>query len=487
MNLLVIADIHFAPPGRGNPVCPQRRCELGAELLRRTVDDASRRGGIDAIALLGDLIDNGQHEYAEGCLRRLRTELDEAAPGVPILAVFGNHDVKADLLFEVFDQRPGTFEICGYRFVTFADRYAEDAACTRSEMDRRRCRRLAREGSNPIVVLQHNPMNPPIAADYPYMLTNRDEVMRDYAEAGVMLAMSGHYHQGQAPSLADGVQYFTAPALCETPYRYALVTLQGQEATVEVRQLCCDDEYPLVDRHVHTEFAYCAQDVTAAGAIERARTFGLAGVSLIEHAPQLYCRENDYWSGGFIRRPGLWRSRKHSRMAEFRRAVLPLRSDFVRVGMEVELDADGQVTLRRQDRDGLDLLVGAVHFLPEDVDSLGDAGLAMAFMRTSEGLLEAGVDVLAHPWRFFGRTRQKAPTELYVPLADALAATGTAAEINFHGNAPDPAFFTICAERGVKIALGSDAHRLDEVGNFPAYVDMLRRIAGDGDISDLLM
>jgi len=68
-----------------------------------------------------------------------------------------------------------------------------------------------------------------------------------------------------------------------------------------------------------------------------------------------------------------------------------------------------------------------------------------------------------------------------------LAATGTAAEINFHGNAPDPAFFACCLERGVKLALGTDTHVPAEAGSLSAHADLLRRIAGGVELGDILM
>lgn len=70
-------------------------------------------------------------------------------------------------------------------------------------------------------------------------------------------------------------------------------------------------------------------------------------------------------------------------------------------------------------------------------------------------------------------------------LADMLAATGTAAEINCHLNSNDPEFFAQCIARGVKIAFGSDAHRLSEVGNLGPHLQLLREAAGAGDPATL--
>ena len=466
LKLLVITDLHYASCEADTIGSPTERCcPLGCELIKRVIADARHRGGFDCLAIIGDLLNRGTSPRAGEDLKALQTTILSSLGDTPLLIVPGNHDNDIERLMAAFAQRPGVHDVGPYRFITFADAYAEGDLCTRSESGRRL---LADQAGN-IIVLQHNPMNPPIENDYPYMLTNRREVMADYSAAGVMLSISGHYHKGQSLNVADGVRYFTAPAVCEAPFRYAMITLRGREVDVELRPLAVVDEPGIIDCHAHTEFAYCGKDVTAKGVIARARTFGLTGQCLTEHAGQLYCNEKDFWAARHIREPSVWHRGENSRMDEFKAVMLPLRDGFdrltaggfdrltaggfVRVGLEVGLDADGQLTIRDEDRDWPDLLIGAVHWIPENPDELNDTQLADAFMRASRGLAESGVDILAHPWRFFRREKRPTPKELYGDLADILAATDTAAEINFHTNAPDPAFIAECIARGVKIAL----------------------------------
>jgi histidinol phosphatase-like PHP family hydrolase len=64
-------------------------------------------------------------------------------------------------------------------------------------------------------------------------------------------------------------------------------------------------------------------------------------------------------------------------------------------------------------------------------------------------------------------------------MADRLARAGVAAEINFHTNENEAGFFRACADRGVRIALGSDSHDLAEVGEFYPHLEVLKR-AGIG-------
>jgi histidinol phosphatase-like PHP family hydrolase len=97
-------------------------------------------------------------------------------------------------------------------------------------------------------------------------------------------------------------------------------------------------------------------------------------------------------------------------------------------------------------------------------------------MTAVEHLLAGRIDVLGHPFRVFQRAGRPAPQELFRPVAELLAAHKVAAEINFHTNQPEPEFFALCLERGVKLAVGSDAHALVEVGELCPHLDFLRTL-----------
>ena len=233
-RLLVLADMHYVPPEEYEGDVGTRRVALGCELTKRALRGADAAGGFDAVAIMGDCVNDGTLPHAGQALAEIAAVVDAAIAGRPLLVVPGNHDVDFDRLFNVFGVRPGPREIGGYRFVVFADAYQEGDVCTRSRQDLALIDELGAAGAGPLVVLQHNPMNPEIdSSGYPYMLTNRDQVMAACSRAEVLLSLSGHYHPGQEPSVADGVRYFTAPALCEPPYRYVLVTLQGRSVSIE--------------------------------------------------------------------------------------------------------------------------------------------------------------------------------------------------------------------------------------------------------------
>ena len=484
LDLAILADVHYI--NQADHVCPipTRNAPFGREFLQRVWRRIQRTGPPDALVLMGDLVDNGKALGAEQDLAALKAELEGI--GVPILVVPGNHDGDPDRLLRLFNDRPGFHEINGYVLMTFVDRYdSEDRAARSSEGLALIREAISAHPGAPLLVFQHNPIHPPIESTYPYNLTNAPEVMKTYAENGVVLSVSGHLHRGSPLSCSDGVSYVTCPALCEAPFRFLRIQVRGHEVTVREETLRMPEEPPLVDVHVHTQYAYCATTVTAVDAIERAEKFGLSGIILTEHAGQLYVSSEDYWGGRFLNEPELLRRARtegRDRMRAYRREMQALRSSFVRVGLEVECDRNGELTLLEEDEEGWDLLIGAVHNLPETFDGDVERG----FMTVTEKLLQQRVAVLAHPFRFFRRHNTDIPRHLFRPMARLLAAYGCAAEVNFHTNEPDPDFFRCCLEEGVPIALGSDAHALYEVGEFAPHLEMLRGAGAGEKLEDML-
>ncbi|MGD8237895.1 MAG: metallophosphoesterase [Armatimonadota bacterium] len=484
LDLLILADLHFVESAQHECPIPRRRADLGPELIRRAWERAVRQGAPDAVVLMGDLVDNGNADRADQDLQRLRDEL--ADTGVPILVVPGNHDGDPRRLLRIFGDQGGAHELNGCQLLTFADHYGEDDRADRSRDGLALVQQTRREHpASPIIAFQHSPVHPPIDSSYPYNLANRDDVMAAYADAGVALSISGHYHDGQPLTHVDGVGYATCPALCEAPFRFLRLTLRGGDIALDEIALAVDPKLALVDHHAHTQFAYCADDITAQSAIARARDFGLAGITFAEHAGQLYLSQHDYWQAAFLHDPGsLARERAagRDRMQRYRGEIAPLRSDFVRVGLEVECDSEGQLTLLDEDREGWDLLIGAVHYLPKLHGGAASAEVQRAFMQANERMCEHAIDVLAHPFRIFRRGERSTPTELYEPIAELLSATGVAAEINYHTNEPAPRFFELCLERGVRIVLGSDAHALHEVGEFGPHLELVRQLGEPQDV-----
>ncbi len=477
LNLLVISDFHFTPgDDPAHTVCGQRHTALGPILLRKALLRLKHMGvRLDLLVLLGDMLDDGTAPDADRALSLLADEAGRA--GVPVIAVPGNHDHDPDMVARIFSCAPGLHEIGGYGFMVFHDRVGEADVTTRLDADLELPGKVA--AAHPdlkLVALQHNPIYPLIeSSGYPYMPTNVQAIQESYAAAGVVLSLSGHYHPGQCHACLNGVAYHTVKAVSESPFNFSLVRLAGCE--VEIEELGLRHEQPgLIDVHCHTEYAYCAEDVSAINNVAYARIFGLESVCLAEHAFHLYFEREDAWSFRWQDDPDLARQAlegPRSRMREYREYVEALRGDGVLLGLEVDLCAGGGLLLAEEDKHGWDMLVGAVHNVS------GSKGATQswaegAFLDATAGILEQPIQVLAHPFRWFGRAGFRRPAKLYERVADMLASAGVAAEINFHTNAPDPVFLRACHERGVRLVFGTDSHNLAEVGELYPHLRVLR-------------
>ncbi len=281
----------------------------------------------------------------------------------------------------------------------------------------------------------------------------------------------------------ENASRYPIPVTCKPPFRFVHARFR-EDSQVEAEEHALRMETPgLVDTHCHTEYAYCAANVNGEINIALSKALGLDGLCLIEHAFQLYFDEDEAWSYRWQTDEALvQQARKmgRGRMPEYRRFAHSLRerhAGFVRVGLEVDLGVGGELLLFPEDRAGWDLLVGAVHAIPAfEKDRTSQAQAEKLFLRQTERLLAQPIHVLAHPFRFFRRAGLERPPQLYEPVAEMLAQSGVAAEVNFHSNEPDPRFVAECLSRGVKIALATDSHTLTEVGELYPHLELLRRV-----------
>ena len=238
----------------------------------------------------------------------------------------------------------------------------------------------------------------------------------------------------------------------------------------------------IFDTHVHTDFAYCADDD-----MSPARTTAIArearyGICLVEHAGQLYVEEDDYWNGRFIEEPDIIYEQNHNRMDEYIEVTSGFVSKDVRIGIEVDVDKNGELTLRNEHKGSWDIVIGAVHQLPRRFADDIEGG----FLWSVDALCQNGVDTLAHPFRYFLRNDLRVPTDLFAPTVQILKKYGVAAELNFHTNEPSKQFFEMCIAQGVKISVGSDAHSLHEVCDLSAHIGLLQSICGSEDLAEVL-
>ena len=103
----------------------------------------------------------------------------------------------------------------------------------------------------------------------------------------------------------------------------------------------------------------------------------LAGEGLECILNGLYLTRDEFWKATWLRDPDIWlraRETGRARMHEYQRTVAHYRSESVGIGLEVDADGAGRLMVADEDLEGLDVLVGAVHFVPEGASANPSAG-----------------------------------------------------------------------------------------------------------------
>ncbi len=272
------------------------------------------------------------------------------------------------------------------------------------------------------------------------------------------------------------------PEFNRPPYPFLLADCDEPGTTL--RNVRCleltNPELPgLTDFHVHTNFAYCSENMTIPQAAQMARLSGLHHLNFSEHSSHLYFAQEDPTHTGWY----VWNRRgtpegrlEDNRVPAYAAELQRYRELGYSAGFELDVDCNGDILLAPQDRSLAQVRVGAVHQLDHKKEL--EAAKAEFLFRT-RSLLEFGIDILAHPFRIFAWSKLPVPSELFQPVAELLARYGVAAEINFHCNQPEPEFFRECLKRNVKLSFGSDSHNLYEVGFFHPHFAFLKEIGAD--------
>jgi histidinol-phosphatase (PHP family) len=247
----------------------------------------------------------------------------------------------------------------------------------------------------------------------------------------------------------------------------------------------------LADYHIHTHL--CGHAVgDPRDYVRAARTLGLTEIGFSDHMPHL--RERD----------------ERLTMAP---DELPLYVELVRdlqgsvEGLSIRLGIEMDYFPGQMDElwaaaepYGFDYVIGSVHTLEGwDLSDSRFAGMWSGrdpdevFPRYFEAFIEAveegGFDIMAHPdlVKKHAVLPGRPMTRWYEQAADALARSDVAIEINTSGIRkrivepyPTFSFLRACADRGVAVTLGSDAHAPGQVGmDFDVALRLLRRAGID--------
>lgn len=482
VKVAVIADTHFAP----GPVNPERRGEIADILLLRAVRRLNRFVKPDVTLVVGDMVDDGEAEEAASLLRRLRKIVNGVES--PTIVIPGNHDGDVDAFYRVFAKPPDFVDVKGVRFVPFIDPEEPEYNARRTQQELARMA-TARQGfDGPAVAVQHVPVFPPGAAECPYNYTNAADVLDSMRAHGYRLAVSGHYHAGMGPVEAGQSASLAAPALCKAPFAFLTAVISDDGVQVSRHELQMPPELGLFDAHVHTQFAYCSENMDMVRALALADDFGLAAIAFTEHSGQFYFEEEAYWAGDWYQDSVERLHGPSERLDAYVAAASQAGCPAGLIGIEADCNVGGRALLRPEDRSKVGFLMGAVHVLPELRAARPNAERAAdEYLASLRSLVRDGIRVLAHPFRAFRQAGISPPRRLLEHTARLLREWGVAAEINMHNNEPSTEFIQLSIQSGVKLALGSDAHNLCEIGDFYGNLELLRECGCDPDFTDILL
>lgn len=238
----------------------------------------------------------------------------------------------------------------------------------------------------------------------------------------------------------------------------------------------------LVDYHVHTSRCghACGEDREY---IEEAIRKGLREIGFSDHVPRFYQPKSPDM---IVTERGM----SFDDLDRYVESVLSYRSEYKDIQIKMGLEVDYVPGWEKQIEDigrqyPWDYLIGSVHFVPEwnygyilrEKEHPPAEIYPRYFSLVAEAAASKLFDILGHidlPKRAFFPLESSSMLELYQNLAESLGKNHAVVEINTYGLRsskinrgeiyPNPVLLNLCHENEVRVTLGSDAHRPQDVG-----------------------
>ena len=475
VKIIALGDIHY-----GSGVCGivERRSEIADIFLQKLVNRCNRYIKPDAVVILGDLLENHDIPDAAKYLQRLAGLIRQFK--CPTITIPGNHDGDIETFYKVIDKPAEWVDIKNVRLLPFVDPEEPHFCAKRLPHDIARIERARYGFHGKIVSLQHVPLFPPGTNPCGTNYTNVGEIIPEFRKYGISLSLGAHDHAGVELYNHEGIYYGAVPGLCESPFGFLEITFDSDKITSKRHKLKFPENLKLFDWHVHSQFAYCGEDITISSALALAQELGLAGIGFAEHSDQLYVSRADWKYGRFFE-GGIdaINNGKNNRVNDYLDEALKYcRPE--NVGFECDSDFYGRLVIDRDSTKRAGYLIGSVHRVPEqNKPNPSLEKMCDEFMWIIQKFVTSGIKILAHPFRIFYRAGFEQPKKLFSPVVKMLKENNVAAEINFHCNEPPPDFFKMCIDAGVQITLGTDSHALWEVGELQPHLDLLKNSVAD--------
>lgn len=243
--------------------------------------------------------------------------------------------------------------------------------------------------------------------------------------------------------------------------------------------------YRFIDVHTHSEYSACGEDVTVAGYAEIARTndsiFALTDHSAHQYFPPE--KKWGFWSDEADEMFEACREDGPRRIREYLEYVRSLQCGGMLIGVELDIMPDGRIVYPEELLGDLDVVLGVVHSMPTIRHERPASEVEDEFRFQIRRIGEIGVDALAHPFRQLLGSGFEVGEDLIRWTVQVMADAGVALEINSHKVFPehDLAMVRMALEAGAQLAIGTDAHRANEFGDFSYHIDILGQAGVDED------
>lgn len=240
----------------------------------------------------------------------------------------------------------------------------------------------------------------------------------------------------------------------------------------------------LYDCHAHTaDLSYCCEhDVAFATYVTALADHPeLAGIAITNHGFATYFPSDLAWSAAYMSNPEIFddfRDYGNRRLTAHLDELADYRDCGLFPGLEVEMMNDGRLTVDDRFRPRLAVILGSVHFMPWlGATCSTPEALVEGWWHHTEELATAGIDVLAHPFRWLYKTLRVPISNAMIDRMVSLAAVNhIALEINAHSHIPgDREMLQACARRKVAVAFGSDSHAAGEAAHLDYQMNLLKQ------------
>lgn len=203
------------------------------------------------------------------------------------------------------------------------------------------------------------------------------------------------------------------------------------------------------DLHMHSDYSDGRGSVREI--VKRATEVGLNTIAICDH----------FWPCAGSRKAG-------SKLIEERRdKIWNLRTVFkpLRIfdGAEIDISSDGSHASIADRLDRFDIIIGSVHFAVSSTQWRSTIQKAASKWH---------FDVLGHWDGYLTSFRD----EDGIAVAQTLADSGIAVELSARYLSQHPEFFEMARDAGCEFTLGSDAHRVEEIGQLRDQIEMAKAL-----------